>query len=281
MQQFFSGTKFKISLCVCIALLLGIFMAAVSDSGTSPISSALSFVMTPLENAASGIAELMQDFSAGFVSAGSYKKQVQELQNELDEYKKKLVDYENLKYKLSAYENFLEVKETHQDFSFVPASVILRDASDVYGSITLNRGSDDGVKINDPVIYGSSLVGVVKKLSNSSCTVYTLLNPLVNVSAYEILTREDCYTEAENAYSIQGLIKLSGLSRSTPVTAGGTVCTSGIGGIYPKDLIIGTVREMVNTDAAAEAYAVIVPEVDPSSVTDVFIITDFYGKSSD
>ena len=280
MRKFFSGIKFRILLCLCAALLIGIFVSAASASGAGAISSVLGYITKPFEKAASYIAFIADDFSGKFVSASYYKEQASELSEELESCREQLVDYENLKYKLNAYEEFLGVKERSPDFVFLPASVILRDKSDPYGSFTLSSGTDDGVDINDPVIFGSSLVGVVRSVSEKTCVVYTLLNPDISVGAYEIRTREECYIEAENALTLKGLVRLSGLSKTTPVSPGGIVCSSGIGGIFPKDLIIGTVSEVVTNSTDTSAYATVEPNIDPSRLTDVFIITDFAGKAS-
>lgn len=280
MRHFFLSTKFKIAVCICLALILGIFIAAVSDNGTSPLSAVLNYVMAPIDKAASGAASMMKEFNLRFASSGAYEAKIDEMQTEIDDLKMQLVDYENIKYKLEAYEEFLDVKEKHRDYTFVPASVISRDSSDIFGSFTLNCGTEDGIHINDPVIYGNNLIGVVRELTETTCTVYTLFNPSVSVGAYEIRTREDCYVENDTALAAKGLLKISGLSRSTPVVSGGIICSSGIGGIYPRDLIIGTVSEVVDDATAITAYAVIEPGTDPSQITDVFIITDFTGKNT-
>ena len=134
----------------------------------------------------------------------------------------------------------------------------------------------DGVK---RVLSGDNLIGVVREVSLNSATVYTVFHPDVSVSAYETRTREDCYTEAQNSFSLEGTLKLMGLARTTPVVAGGIVCTSCIGGIYPRDLIIGTVTQVVNSESDISAYAVIKPAVDPRTAVDVFVITDFEDKA--
>lgn len=280
MRSFFQSTRFRISLAIASALLLGVFFAAVSNSGTSPLSQALSFLISPIEYAATEICGLAEDFTGGFISSQKYKEKIEELEAEVEKLKDSLIDYEKTKHKLRAYEEFLEVKDENPDFSFMPATVILRDAQDVYGSFTLNRGANDGVKINSPVISGNALVGVIKEVSLNTSTVYTLFNPDVSVSAYEIRTREDCFTEAMSEYSLMGNIRLSGLTKTTPVVSGGIIATSGIGGIYPKDLIIGTVKEIRADETGISSYALITPEADYSLLTDVFIITDFEGKSN-
>ncbi len=279
MKNFFISIKFKISLAIFAALLFGISVAAVSNSGTSPLSSALGFIISPLHNVAVAIADTLDDFNGYFVSSKAYADKIEELESENAELRSELIDYEKTIHKLEAYEDFLEVKEDNPDFSFTPAEIILRDQSDFYGTFTLNKGASDGISVNDPVIYSNVLIGVVKEVTENSSIVYTLFHPDVSVSSYEIRTRESCYTEAESAVSKTGYIKLCGLTKSTPIVSGGTVCTSGIGGIYPKDLIIGTVKEIKTDETGIGVYALLLPEADYSVLTDVFIITDFEGKT--
>lgn len=279
MRSFFTTKKFRVILSVWIALLLGIFIAAVTDSGTSPLSSALSFVMSPLQNAAVKFSDTFNEFNARFVSAKTYSDEAQALKEEIAELRSQLVDYEKSLHKLHAYEEFLGVKEKNPDFSFVPAEIVLKDQTDIYGTFTLDRGTVDGVRINCPVIYGDSLVGIVKAVSYDNCTVYTLFHPEVSASAYEIHTRENCFTKAQTEHSLNGIIKVEGFTKNTPVVSGGIICTSGIGGIYPKDLIIGSVKEIKTNETQLAAYALVQPVTDYSLLTDVFIITDFEGKA--
>lgn len=280
MRDFFASKKFKILLSVWIALLLGVFVAAVSNSGSSPLSYALSFVMTPLEKASVKITEALDGFNARFVSSQEYIDEISQLKEETASLRSQLVDYEKALHKLHAYEEFLDVKENNPDFSFVAAQIISRDATDVYGTFTLDRGTADGVTVNCPVIYGENLVGTVKAVTADTCTVYTLYHPEVSVSTYEIHTRENCYTNTKTASSLNSYILVEGLTKNTPVVSGGIICTSGIGGIYPKDLIVGTVKEININETRLAAYALVQPNVDYSLLTDVFVITDFEGKAA-
>ena len=72
-----------------------------------------------------------------------------------------------------------------------------------------------------------------------------------------------------------GLVRLAGAKRTTAMSTGGIVCTSGTGGIYPKDLLIGEITEITDATENISAYAVIKPYVDFENIIDVFIITDF------
>ncbi len=162
MKNFFKSGKFKVILCVLVALLAGMLVAAFTDSGTSPFTAVADVIYKPFQKAAYYIAEKTDDWKSSFVSSSIYKDQIEELESEIVEYNEELADYERTKQKLEAYEAFLEVKEDNPDFEFVSASVVSRNTSDVYDSFTLDKGSVNGVETDNPVIYGSNVVGIVK-----------------------------------------------------------------------------------------------------------------------
>ena len=157
-------------------------------------------------------------------------------------------------------------------------SVISRDAADTYNSFVLNTGSKDGVEVGDPVIYGEYIVGIVRKVNYTTCVVYTVLDPRVNIGAFESATREYGYVSGDADLYKQGLCKLQGLDSSTSVVSGGIVCTSGAGGVFPDGLIIGEVPAVKNDDVSSAYYAEIKPFANVSEITDVFVITSFEGQ---
>ena len=279
MKNFFNSTKFKALLCILAALLGGVLLAAFTNSAQSPLTSAAGVIYSPFQKAAYFIAEKTADWKGSFVSSSRYKERVEELESQVALCNDQLVDYERTKQKLEAYEEFLQVKEDNPDYEFVPASVVSRNTADVYDSFTLDKGSSDGIKVNDPVIYGNNVVGLVKDVGITTCVVKTILDPSLNISVYEIKSRENGYSNTTAALSYEGLCKMSGLAKDTAVAPGGIVCTSGLGGIFPRDLVVGTVTAVKNEETDISVYGLIEPAVDVRSLNDVFVITAFAGMA--
>lgn len=279
MQRFFKSKWFKALLSLFVVLLIGTIYAAVSLNGASPFSSATGAIFEPLQKASSFVGKGFKNIGSGFASRSSYEKQIDDLQKKVDDYQKQLIDYEQSKQKVKLYEDFLEVRETHSDFKVQPATVIGRDAANAFSSIVLSKGSADGIKKNDPVICGNGqLVGVVSKVGSTYCVVSTIFDPSVNISAYEVRTRETGFSTTNVKLSKDKLCRLSGLNRNTAIATGGIVCTSGVGGIYPRDLIIGTVKEVQNDQHDISSYAIIKPDLDITRLEDALIITYFNGQ---
>lgn len=279
MIRFFKSTAFKIFAVVAAALVAGSLLAVASRSGSSPLNTVTSFVFNPVAKLASGISDYFSDLPISFRSSSALSAEIEDLEEEIDSLMEQLVDYEQTKHMNEVYRQHLELKDEHTDFEFAEASVIGRDSENYAGSFTLNKGSLHGISVNDPVIYGKYLVGVVASVAPTQCTVNTILNPKVNVSAYEVRTRDMGYVTSTVDLAKQGFCHMPGLSSSTAVTAGGVVCTSGVGGIYPRDLIIGTISDVVDGTVDISASAIITPGADFSELTDVFIITAFDGQN--
>ncbi len=275
MRRFFKSTGFKIFAAVTAALLAGTIIAAFSRNNASPATSAVSTVFGFTQRISSFIADKLSAFSINFKSSASLAKENEKLEKEIEDLRSRLVGYEQAKQELALYEEFLELKEVNPEYEFVFAAVIGRDAADKFYSFTLNRGSLHGVSVNDPVIYGKYLVGRVISVQPGQCAVGTLLNPEVHVSAYEVRTREEGFVSTAAALSAQGLNSLEGLDKKTSVAPGGIVCTSGIGGIYPRDLIIGTVIGVSDQPGDISAYATVKSGVDIRELKDVSILTAF------
>ncbi len=279
MIRFLKSSAFKIFAVIAAALLAGSVFAVASRSGSSPLTKVTSVIFGPLSRASSYVAAELSNLPVSFRSSTALAKQIEQMQKEIDSLTQQLVDYEDAKHKNEFYQEFLEIKEEHADYKFAEAAIIGRDAANHMGSFTLNRGSSSDISVNDPVIYGKYLVGVVASVTPTRCTVNTILNPKVNVSAYEIRTRDLGFVTSTVALAQEGHCHMPGLPSSTAVTSGGIVCTSGVGGIFPRDLIIGSVVDIVDGTVDISASAIIEPGVDFGEITDVFIVTEFDGQN--
>lgn len=275
MNRFFKSITFRVLLAVAVLLLCATVLATVTSKATSPLTNALSFLTSPLQEATSFIYSKFDGVTGGFISSKSYQERISQLEQQVADYQKQLVDYEKTKKQLSSYEEFLDVRERNPDFTWVYSTVIGRDSADLFGSFTINKGSLDGIKVNDAVIYSEYLVGVVTEVNPTSAVVRSISDPSVNVAAYEIRTGELGYVSSSYDTAVNGGCRLSGLDKGTGISKGGIVCTSGTGGIFPKDLIIGTVSAVEQSSTDLTSYATLNLAVDSKDIHDCFVITAF------
>ena len=202
-------------------------------------------------------------------------------QAEIDELRGQLVELDELRRLNEQYRQYLELKEANNDYLFADGRVIAVDPLDQYGNFTIDTGSLEGVKPNDPVITPSGLVGVVYEVGPTWAKVRSLLDPATQASAYVSQNGDTCITGGSASLAQEGLLRLDLLPRETGTAVGNIIVTSGVGGVFPKGLLIGEVLEVSPSSDGLSYYAVVRPFVDVRSVTSVFVITSFTGQGAD
>ena len=134
--------------------------------------------------------------------------------------------------------------------------------------------------MRDPVVTGAGLIGYVSKVGPTYSYVTTILSPDCNVGAMEITTKDTGNITGTVELAAEGMTKMELLPKDTEVEAGDIIVTAGTSGLFPKDLVIGTVEEVALEQSGITRYAVIRPVSDISEVKDVFVLTSFLGKAS-
>ena len=278
MRKFYQSSALKVFVSVIVAIILGAVIAALSHSNNTPLSSATSSVLSPLQSFSSYLSYKFSNFYDNFKSSATLAEENRNLKEQIEKYQEEVIDYNETKNKLDTYEDFLGVKEEHPDFIFESATIISRDSTDLKESFSLNKGSLDEISVNDPVIYGKNLVGVVVSVSPATCTVKTIANPDVNISIYESYTGEVGYSTGTGNSTDKVYAKIPGLKKDTSISPNGIICTTGSGGIYPKDLIVGTIVSIENSSDGISSHAAVRSALDFSALTEVFVIKEFDGQ---
>lgn len=278
-KGFVRSLWFRILAVILAILVIFLILAAVLGSKSSPLSAVAGTATQPLSRVTSVLGNGFSSIGHFFTRSSTYERRIADLEDKVVSAQKQLADYEETKQKLESYEDFLGIKEEHPDYQVISATVIGKDSANNFTTFVFNKGSASGVKVNDPVIYGDGqLVGVVTKVAPTYCVVSTVLDPKISISAYDIRSRESGYVTNDADIVKKGFCRLSGLDRNTKVAKGGVIATAGVGGIYPRDLIIGTVREVKNGDTDISAYAVIEPNIDVTELNEALIMIGFEGQ---
>lgn len=278
MKDFFKGKIFKVILCV-FALIFGamIYQAASGNYASLP-EAIVGTVVTPIVRVSASISDNVAGFFNMLISAKDIEKENESLKNELAEAYDKLSDYEQYKNENEQLKDFLEIKREHPDYKMQSALVIGRDSLSNFGSFTVNKGSISKIEVNDPVITSQGLVGIVSHVGPTYSIVKTVLDPEINIGVYNSRTQETGVVSGAAELSSDGKTKLRLLPRDTKLLSGDIIETSGIGGLFPQGLLIGTIDVIRAENSGVSMYAEIKPISDISEVSNVMILTDFSVK---
>lgn len=278
MKELFKSRQFKLVAGIIALLMVGALLCAANGSGKTAQSSVIGVVFTPANWVATKISNGITYVFGEATGNADYLKRIDELEKQVGSLQDQLSDYENLKKQNALYKDALGLKEENHDYSFVEATVTGRDAADIFGSYTINKGLLSGISDGDAVVYGNYIVGIIDKAYPTYSVVKTILDPDFSVSAYEIVSGEISYVTGDASLAAEGKCKMANLDSSTSVTYGSIISTAGISGNIPEGLVIGTVEEIDEETTSVASYAVVKPGVDVYNISNCLVLTDYESE---
>ena len=276
MKDFFDTWKFKILIAIAVFLVGIMAYAGANGRLTAAPQELLSVVLTPFQKVTSALSGGIGSVWEKYTSIDDVMAQNEQLEAENAELRQQMVDYDRIKAENDAYKALARIQDTNSEASYVSAFVIGRDPLDEFGGFTLDQGSTDGVAVNDAIISDRGyLLGVVVEVDATSCKVMTILHPSFNAAGVISRTRENGIITGSADYAADGQCVLTNLDRTTEARKGDQVITTGLGGVFPANLLVGTVQEVVPEQSGKSSSAVILPGADPRTVKHVFIVTEY------
>ncbi|MDZ4764720.1 MAG: rod shape-determining protein MreC [Chloroflexota bacterium] len=260
------GLFLFVTLIACAGLIIA------SRAGLlAPVEDALS---TPI-NAVSGV---FNRIALGINSSAGDLAQIQALQrrnSELEEalaqFQAELVELREIASDYQRLSDLLDYTATIENMQFVTGDVIAIDQNAIFRSITINRGTRDGIGIGMPVVTRQGLVGRVLQVSAGAARVMLVTETTGNVSGRLQTTRaEGSVRGAPNGNLIMGMIPLD-----SEVREGDLVVTSGLGGNFPPDIVIGQVTSARQAENGLSQEAQVRSLINFDTLEFVLVVSNF------
>lgn len=270
-----------------LGVLVSIRLTGLGNQFPNPIGGVLQRVLSPVEN---GLLQfgteirqntrVLWNFNAVEAENVALEKKVEQLTG----------DNLKLKEQVLAGMRFNELDQgmfrspTLEKFPKVGASIINRNPTAWYQTLTLNRGTDDGVAVNNPVIGEYGLVGKVVAVTSSTCEVLLITDSEGQVSALvRGSTGSPTFGIVQGTYKKTSRLEAEGnlqmlFRRDDNVNVGDLVLSSGLGGVYPVDIPVGKVEQIQLDRSGLLKTAYITPLVDFDSLEEVYIVKTTGGK---
>ncbi|NOY52055.1 MAG: rod shape-determining protein MreC [Deltaproteobacteria bacterium] len=188
------------------------------------------------------------------------RKRVALLENRLHILHEKAVENQRLR-------KLLHFQET-RPFALLPAGVVGKDFNSWSRTLVINQGSRSGVQTGMAVVRPEGVVGRILTTSNHFSLVQLILDSNSDIPAIVERTRAEGIVSGK----IPDRCRIKYLNRLADIVVGDRVLSSGLGGIYPKGLIIGTVNSVHKKKYGLFQEVIITPAVDFAKVEEVFVV---------
>lgn len=238
-----------------------------------PVSSQVaSVVLFPFQGGISLAVSEITDATTFISDVATAYEQNEALKKEVEELRK-----ENLEASEYAAENerlraLLGYKNSKTQFDLIAARVIGRENATWTSMIIINKGSADGIKDLMPVVTDKGLVGHVVEANPISSKVQLILDPRSSVGALVQRPESRVMGIVEGDIGNAQMPRMVNIPMVADVVEGDMIITSGFGGVYPKGIIVGEVKELKNAPGGLLKYAVIDTSVDFQRLEEVAVI---------
>ena len=272
----FLHSKFFIVLviaCLVSAVLMGI--SIFSARGNSPASDAISTLLSPIQGVITAANDRLDHFFGYFTEVDALREENEKLKEQIFAMEQSVRDAQVEHSENIRLRELLGLKERNRSFTFEMAEVVGAGTGDWETIFTIDKGSLSGIEKNDCVITSAGMVGFVSSVGLNSAEITTVTDVSMQAGALLTRSREAAVAEGDFTLMKDGVLKLSYLKKDCDIVIGDTVETSGLGGIYPKGILIGTVVDIKPEENGISNYAVIKPAAELKDLTTVFVVKDF------
>ena len=261
-----------IGIIITILILILIVIFSNSDSNLSFFENVASNLVMPIQNGMTYLKNKISGNNTFFTDINNLKQENEELKKKNSELEQSLRELENIKTQNETLKEYLDLAEKYGEYKTIPGYVINKDISNYSKTIVINIGKDDGVEENMTVIGDQGLVGHVISVTDTTAKVQTIIDTASSVSCSMSTTKEAIV--CKGTLDDKSLLKAMYIPTDSNIIQGDSIETSGLGGIYPKGIHIGTVKKVTNTQNLTDRYALIETAVDFDKLDTVLVITN-------
>ena len=248
----------------------GFLLSTVGLAG--PLRSGTQTIFEPLEAGLKRVSAPAVDLVGNAGSYGEIRDENRDLREENERLRADLARLREERARAADVDELLNLHADRPTESFTFGAVIARHPNPLRAAVAINRGRADGIREGMPVLgRGGALVGTIESAEEGTAWVRLITDPESDVNAVIQESRAQALASGQPG----GTISMQFLAQGTEVKPGDTVLTSGLGGSYPKDLLIGRVAKVEGGTLDVFKRAEVEPQVRLPSLENVAVLTSF------
>ena len=261
-----------LGIVITIIILILIVIFSNGESNVSFFENAASKLVMPIQNGLTYLKNKISGNDTFFTDINKLEEENKKLQEKNSELEQSLRELENIKTENEMLKEYLNLTEKYGEYKTIPAYVINKDISNYSKTIIINVGKNDGIEEDMTVIADQGLVGHVVSVTDTTAKVQTIIDTASSVSSIMSSTEESiiCKGTLDSTTELKAMY----IPTDYNIIQGDSIETSGLGGIYPKGIHIGTVKQVESTKNVTDRYAIIETAVNFDKLSTVLVIVN-------
>ena len=260
-----------IMVVVCVGLMLLTFAAKFP---VQSVRTTAGYTIVPFQNGLNKVGNALDGFTEGFRSKKKLIEENKALQSKVDDLTTENSRLTQNVSELARLQELYQLDQQYNEYDKIAAEVIAKNSGNWYSTFTINRGSEDGILVDQNVIAGSGLVGIVTEVGAHWATVRSIIDDSSNVSAMVLSTSDRCIVSGDLSLMSDNQIRFGQMENNdNTVSVGDQIVTSYISDKYLQGILIGYVSEVTVDSNNLTRSGYITPAVDFKNLQEVLVIT--------
>lgn len=273
-KKFVLPSKYVL-LILSILCVVMMFITFTTDAVTAPLSAVSGYVFVPFQNGIKEVGTWFTNRSDELKKLNDVMVENENLQKQIDELS---IENSNLvqdKYELTKLRELYSLDQKYSDYEKVGARVIGKDPGNWFSVFLIDKGSDDGIVVNNNVMAGSGLVGIVTEVGKNWATVRSVIDDSSNISGMVLSTSDKLVVTGDLQLMESGMIRFEQLKDDeNKVVEGDQIVTSNISDKFLPGISIGYISEIETDSNNLTKSGTITPVVDFNHIDIVLVIKD-------
>ncbi len=242
---------------------------------TGPLNSFSGIFIVPFQKGITSVGTTLKEAGERLSSITSLLAENEKLKQQVDELTIANTNLEQEKYELTELRELYALDAQYEDYEKTGARIIAKDAGNWYYSFVIDKGSDDGIKIDMNVLAGAGLVGRVMDVGPDWAKVQSIIADNAAVSGMVLSSSDNLIVTGDlEAYS-QGYINFSKLvDDADKVKVGDKIVTSNISDKYLPGILIGYISTLDDDSNNLTKSGTLTPAVDFEHLNEVLVILE-------
>lgn len=271
-QSSFSSKYWLLILSIICILLMG--LSLITDKVNGPLRAIANYTIVPMQNGLNTVGMWMSDLTKNLDTLKELQTENDNLQAEIDELTMKINLLQQDKEELERLRELYQLDEYYSNYNTVGARVTANDSGNWFHSFLIDKGKNDGIKIDMNVMAEGGLVGIITEVGPNWARVRSIIDDASNVSALVLSTSDTCIVNGDLTLMQEGQIRFEQLpNNDTKIESGEPVVTSHISNKYLQGILIGYINEIHEDANNLTRSGYIIPAVDFQHLQEVLVIT--------
>ncbi len=272
-QTTLSSKYWLLILTIICIILMG--LSLVTDSVNGPLRTFANYTIVPMQKGINTIGMWMNDLTQNFETLQELRKDNELLQSKVDELTIQNNQLLQDTYELERLQELYQLDQNYTDYEKIGAHVTANDSGNWFSSFVIDKGSNDGIKVDMNVIAGKGLVGIITEVGPNWARVRSIIDDSSNVSGLIQSTSDTCIVSGDLTLMKDGRIRFSQLANNESVIEiGEQVVTSHISEKYLQGILIGYISEVTVDSNNLTRSGYITPAADFQHLLEVLVITN-------